>query len=33
MKILLINLPCEGEALDYTTRDYLLTDFSNSYVS
>lgn len=28
MKILLISLPREGEALDYTTRDYLLTDFS-----
>lgn len=28
MKVLLINLPREGEALDYTTRDYLLTDFS-----
>lgn len=28
MKILLITLPREGEALDYTTRDYLLTDFS-----
>jgi radical SAM superfamily enzyme YgiQ (UPF0313 family) len=28
VKLLLINLPREGEALDYTTRDYLLTDFS-----
>jgi radical SAM superfamily enzyme YgiQ (UPF0313 family) len=28
MKVLLITLPREGEALDYTTRDYLLTDFS-----
>jgi radical SAM superfamily enzyme YgiQ (UPF0313 family) len=28
MKIVLINLPREGEARDYTTRDYLLTDFS-----
>ena len=28
MKILLINLPREGEAVDYTTSDYLLTDFS-----
>ena len=28
MKVLLINLPREGEAVDYTTSDYLLTDFS-----
>lgn len=28
MKILLTSLPREAEALDYTTRDYLLTDFS-----
>ena len=28
MKILLVTLPREGEAIDYTTRDYLLTDFS-----
>ena len=28
MNILLISLPREGEAVDYTTSDYLLTDFS-----
>src|SRR6266545_1603110 len=28
MKVLLLNLPREGEAVDYTTSDYLLTDFS-----
>lgn len=28
MKILLINLPTEGKTKDFTTRDYLLTDFA-----
>lgn len=28
MRILLTNLPRESEAKDYTTREYLLTDFS-----
>ena len=28
MKILLINLPRDGETQDHTTRDYLLTDFA-----
>ncbi len=28
MRILLLNLPRESEAKDYTTREYLLTDFS-----
>ena len=28
MKILLMNLPRESETIDYTTREYLLTDFS-----